>query len=70
MANEGRFICIVESGQAEKTLEVMKSHPESAEAAIIGKVSETSDIPVSMTTVIGTSRPVDMIMGEQLPRIC
>jgi hydrogenase expression/formation protein HypE len=70
MANEGRFVCFVTSGHAEKSLGLMRSHSVSADAVVIGEVVDTPGTPVSMRTAIGTSRPLDMITGEQLPRIC
>lgn len=70
VANEGRFIVIVPPHETERALAVMRSHPLGAEAAIIGRVTETPSGLVTMKTTIGASRVVDMISGEQLPRIC
>lgn len=67
-ANEGRFIAFVSAVQAEAALKVMKSQDPSA--ALIGEVVEDDSALVTMTTLIGTSRIMDMLSGEQLPRIC
>ena len=48
----------------------MKKHDFGGTSAIIGKVVNSSPGMVRMTTVIGSTRVVDMISGEQLPRIC
>jgi hydrogenase expression/formation protein HypE len=51
-------------------LEAMKNHPLGTEAACIGEVTNQNKARVQMITTIGSSRIVDMISGEQLPRIC
>lgn len=56
--------------QAEKTLRVMKKHPTGKDSRIIGEVSAEHPGILHLETEIGTSRIVDMISGEQLPRIC
>jgi hydrogenase expression/formation protein HypE len=70
VANEGKLIAIVASQNVDLLLSVMKSHPLGQQAAVIGEV--TSDHPglVMMKTRIGGTRVVDMLSGEQLPRIC
>jgi hydrogenase expression/formation protein HypE len=70
VANEGRFICILPSSEVERALRIMRAHPLGAEACLIGRV--TGDPPglVTMRSRIGASRVVDMLSGEQLPRIC
>jgi hydrogenase expression/formation protein HypE len=69
-ANEGKLVAIVPSEDAKTILSAIRSHPLGVDAAIIGEV--TSDHPgfVLMKTRIGGSRVVDMLSGEQLPRIC
>lgn len=71
VANEGRFIAIVPGDQAQTALDVLRRHSVSAEAAIIGVV-EAGDQPglVTLDTVTGATRVVDLLSGEQLPRIC
>ena len=70
VANEGRFIAIVPPPAAAGALEILKSHPLGTGATIIGRVSGDTSPLVQMKTLIGTSRIVGMLSGEQLPRIC
>jgi hydrogenase expression/formation protein HypE len=70
VANEGRFIVFVNSGQAQQTLDSMRSHPLGRDACVIGRVLPEGKPLVTMTSTIGTRRIVDMLSGEQLPRIC
>jgi hydrogenase expression/formation protein HypE len=69
-ANEGKLIAFVAAAEAKKILTAMRSHPPGKDSVIIGEV--TSDHPgtVIMKTHIGGTRVVDMLSGEQLPRIC
>ena len=70
VANEGKLLAVVPAADAERVLTVMRSHPLGRQSAIIGAV--TSDHPsfVLMKTRVGGTRVVDMLSGEQLPRIC
>ena len=70
VANEGKLISIVSNEDAPKVLSAMRTHPYGVEAVEIGKV--TSDHPgrVLMKTNFGSTRVVDMLSGELLPRIC
>jgi hydrogenase expression/formation protein HypE len=70
IANEGKFLAFVAPDHAEKVLETIKLDNFGKDAAIIGEV--VSDYPgqVFMKTRIGGARVVDMLTGEQLPRIC
>lgn len=70
VANEGKLVAIVGRDDAEKVLGRMSQHPMGREAAIIGEVVEDHPRMVVMKTRIGGSRVVDMLAGEQLPRIC
>jgi len=70
VANEGILLAILESEQAEAVLAAMINHPFGRNAAIIGDVVETPSRMVLLETAIGGSRIVDMLPGEQLPRIC
>jgi hydrogenase expression/formation protein HypE len=70
IANEGKLIAIVEKNNAEKLLTAMKNHPHGTDAAIIGTVVERSAPHVMLKTNYGTTRLVDMMSGEMLPRIC
>lgn len=70
VANEGRFVSFVAPQHADRALELMRSHPLGADANIIGSVEEGVAGLVTMKSPIGTSRVVDLLSGEQLPRIC
>ncbi len=70
VANEGKLIAMAPPADAERLLARMRAHPLGRQAAIIGRV--TADHPglVAARTGIGGTRIVDMMVGEQLPRIC
>ncbi|MFN8207643.1 MAG: AIR synthase-related protein [Bacteroidales bacterium] len=70
IANEGKLVVILPEEDAAKALEIMKSFPEGKDAAIIGRVVTEHPRLVRLKTPLGTSRVLDMISGEQLPRIC
>lgn len=70
VANEGKLIAIVDSNDAENILAAMQNHPLGKNSAIIGEVIANHSGVVVMQTSIGGDRVVDMISGEQLPRIC
>ncbi len=70
VANEGKFIVFVDPENANKCLKLMKSHLLGAESAIIGKVTDGTKPIVKLKSRIGTVRILDMLSGEQLPRIC
>jgi hydrogenase expression/formation protein HypE len=70
VANEGRFIAFVPPSDAGKALAVMRAHPLGGGASAIGQVEGGHSAMVRMKSRIGTTRIVDMISGEQLPRIC
>lgn len=70
VANEGRFIAFVASEDAERALETMRTYPLGAEAAIIGQVTQDPAGLVTLRSRIGATRILDMLSGEQLPRIC
>jgi hydrogenase expression/formation protein HypE len=70
VANEGKLVAICAPEDAETLLNVMKSHPLGADAAIIGTVREDSHRFVQLETTFGGKRIVDWLAGEQLPRIC
>jgi hydrogenase expression/formation protein HypE len=70
VANEGRLVAFVPEADAEKALALLRSQPVSRGAARIGRV-ETAGAPlVTLTSRIGARRVLDMLSGEQLPRIC
>jgi hydrogenase expression/formation protein HypE len=70
VANEGKLVAIVAPDDADAVLEAMRAHPRGCEAAIIGKVSDGNAGMVTMRTAFGSRRIVDMLPGDQLPRIC
>jgi hydrogenase expression/formation protein HypE len=70
VANEGRFIAFVPEAEGERALAILRSHPLGAEACIIGRVEAKQRSLVMMRNSIGTHRIIDMLSGEQLPRIC
>lgn len=70
IANEGKLIAIVRSDEAEKVLAAMKKTKYGGEAVIIGEVIKEPHNMVIMKTTIGSTRVVDMLSGEMLPRIC
>ena len=73
VANEGKMVCVVAADQAEAALEAMRVTEYGADAAIIGEVSEANPDRgprVTLRTAFGGTRILDMLVGEQLPRIC
>lgn len=70
VANEGKLIAIVAPEAADSVLMAMHRHPRGQNAAIIGTVVENQQNLVTMRTAFGTTRIVDMLAGDQLPRIC
>lgn len=70
VANEGRFAVFVSEKDADRALEIMRACTISAGAARIGEVSEYSSGIVTVRSRIGGNRVLDMLSGEQLPRIC
>lgn len=70
LANEGRFVCFVAENEVDKALSVLKKHPETASATLVGHVSFEPRGYVTLIGRFGTERIVTMLCGEQLPRIC
>jgi hydrogenase expression/formation protein HypE len=70
VANEGRFIAIVHPADAERALSVLSQFTVSAGATVIGRVEPLGAGQVALRTKLGTVRALDMLSGEQLPRIC
>lgn len=68
VANEGRFIAFIAEKDAEKAVKIMQNRDKNANA--IGNVTHTGNGLVTMQSKIGATRIVDMLSGEQLPRIC
>ena len=70
VANEGRFAVFVAAAQADVALEVMRKVDVSQGAVRVGRVEESPGRTVVLQSRIGGNRVVDMLSGEQLPRIC
>ena len=70
VANEGKLIAIVAPDAADPVLDAMRRHPLGGQAQIIGSVTAAHPGMVTMRTLVGPSRVVDMLAGDQLPRIC
>jgi len=73
VANEGKMVCVVAADQAQAALEAMRRSPYGQDAAIIGEVTEARPErgpKVFLRTAFGSTRILDMLVGEQLPRIC
>jgi hydrogenase expression/formation protein HypE len=70
VANEGRFAAIVAPGDAARAVEVLRAVEVSRGAAIAGTVDAGRPSLVTLRSRIGGSRVLDLLSGEQLPRIC
>ena len=70
VANEGRFIVFVPGKDAEHALDILRSQPVSAGAVRAGTVHENTSGIVTLRSRVGGHRVLDMMSGEQLPRIC
>jgi len=70
VANEGRFVAFVPERDAERALAILRRHEVSAGAASIGRVGGGAAGEVTLRSLVGATRIVDMLSGEQLPRIC
>jgi hydrogenase expression/formation protein HypE len=70
VANEGKVLAIVPKSVAEKALAVLRRHPLGRNARLIGEVTDRDPGRVVLRTRIGGHRLLDMLRGEQLPRIC
>jgi hydrogenase expression/formation protein HypE len=70
LANEGKLLVIVPAQYSEALLTTMRQHPAGKDSAIIGKVSPLPERNVLLQTRFGSQRVVDVLVGEQLPRIC
>lgn len=70
VANEGRFCAFVPARDAERAVDVLRALPVTRGAARVGAVAEDASGVVVMESRIGGTRVVDMLSGEQLPRIC
>jgi hydrogenase expression/formation protein HypE len=70
VANEGVMVAFVDGRRGDDALRAMRAHPLGANARLIGRVVAEHPAIVAMRTAIGGTRVVDMLPGDQLPRIC
>jgi hydrogenase expression/formation protein HypE len=70
VANEGRFVAFVPDAQAARAVDLLRRHPVTEHADVIGHVSAAPPGLVVLRSLIGAARVVEMLSGEQLPRIC
>jgi hydrogenase expression/formation protein HypE len=70
LANEGKLVVVVPPEAADAVLAAMRSHPTGHHAQIIGEAIPTPPGFVLLKTPFGTERIIDMLIGDQLPRIC
>lgn len=69
-ANEGKIVMIVSDEDAENAIKIIQQNPYGKQAAIIGEITSQNQSKVILETEIGGRRILDMLAGEQLPRIC
>ena len=70
LANEGTLVLFVPEHQADAVLTAMRATDAGRESVVIGRVKERGTMPVTLRTRFGGQRIIDMLVGEQLPRIC
>lgn len=70
LANEGKLVAVVPAAFADELVATMRAHPAGADAAIIGDILSAPTGVVLLNTGFGGGRIVDLLVGEQLPRIC
>jgi len=70
MANEGKLVAVVPHEAAAAVLAAMRAHPAGVASAVVGEVLAEPAGHVVLNTAFGGERVVDMLVGEQLPRIC
>ena len=70
VANEGILIAVAAADDAGRLLEAMRAHPFGRNASVIGEVRAEEDAKVLLQTAAAGTRILDMLPGEQLPRIC
>jgi len=70
VANEGRLVAFVPAAAAGRALQIMRQHPATVEPATIGTVTEKHPGGVELRSAFGSGRLLDLLSGEQMPRIC
>ena len=70
VANEGRLVAFVAPQSAERVLDILRHHPAAHGPAIIGRVTDAHPGSVEVRSPMGGGRILDLLSGEQMPRIC
>ncbi|WP_123024748.1 hydrogenase expression/formation protein HypE [Mycolicibacterium stellerae] len=70
VANEGKFLAVVDPAEADAALDALRSHPAGQDATEIGHIADEPAATVVVRTGFGGTRIVDMLVGDPLPRIC
>jgi hydrogenase expression/formation protein HypE len=70
VANEGKVVVAVAPDAAGAALDALRAHPLGRDAALVGHVTADHPARVVLQTPLGARRILDMLIGEQLPRIC
>ena len=70
VANEGRLVAFVAPQSAGRVLDILRHHPAANGPAIIGRVTDANPGSVEVRTPLGGGRILDLLSGEQMPRIC
>ncbi len=70
VANEGRMIAVVPAEAADRALQIMREHPAAPQPAVIGSITAEHASVVELRSPLGGGRIVDLLSGEQMPRIC
>jgi hydrogenase expression/formation protein HypE len=70
LANEGKALFVVGQNEEKKALEILKANPAGVHSAVIGEIIHDQNHQVILNTSVGGKRIVDMLSGQQLPRIC
>ena len=70
VACEGRFVAFIDPEDADQAVKILRRFDVSASAAAVGRVLDGTPGETALETWLGSLRPLDMLSGEQLPRIC
>ena len=70
VANEGRLVAFVDAAVADRALEILRGHPAAQGPAIVGRVTADHAGLVELRSRLGGTRILDLLSGEQMPRIC
>jgi hydrogenase expression/formation protein HypE len=70
VANEGRLVAVVDPSAAQEALEILTTHPAARGGVLIGEVTDRHPREVELLNAFGSGRLLDLLSGEQMPRIC